>query len=215
MLKVVITYADLGNSDYVPLIDMAFASARKFGYKTVLVTDAGATKETLMPWILAAQKKFIDSDDFDGNSVLFSPDCLINRPLEPVFDFDFDLGVTSGFNPDYPINNGVIYLKHQCKEKLSKLWGEMVARCLTYSPELQRWYGDQKAMHEIIREANDKPYGLNVKRLIASKYNASFNSDPKYHESNNLMAQSAYVLHFKGKRKAQMAEWWEKLCSQP
>ena len=90
MLKVVITYADLGNSDYVPLIDMAFASARKFGYKTVLVTDAGATKETLMPWILAAQKKFIDSDDFDGNSVLFSPDCLINRPLEPVCDFDFD-----------------------------------------------------------------------------------------------------------------------------
>lgn len=221
-MKVVITYFDYGK-DYLELLKMAFASAKLHGCETILVTssDIGvgqdatikvphAGEDVLMPSILEAQKAYIDSALFDSNSILFSPDALVARSLGPVFDKSFDLGVTQGTTMDYPINNGVIYIRPETKEQLSKLWSDMIARCKTYLPKFQKWYGDQKAMQEIIKEAGDRPYGLNVKRLLSRPYNACFSHHRNWCAYDDLTWHTAYVLHFKGERKARMAEFWEK-----
>lgn len=223
-MKVVVTYFDYGK-DYLELLKMAFASAKLFGCETVLVTstDIGAGQDhtikvshpgenVLMPSILEAQKAYIDSALFDSNSVLFSPDALVARSLGPVFEKNFDLGVTQGTTMDYPINNGVIYIRPETKEKLSQLWSDMITRCYSYSERFQRWYGDQKAMQEIISEANDKPYGLNVKRLLSRFYNASFSMKHPWGANDELMLHSAYVIHFKGGRKNYMADYFKKIC---
>lgn len=221
--KVVITYFDYGK-DYLELLKMAFASAKLHGCETVLVTSSeiGAGQDhtimvphpgenVLMPSILEAQKAYIDSALFDSNSVLFSPDALVARSLGPVFNKDFDLGVTQGTSMDYPINNGVIYIRPETKDLLSRLWGDMIVRCKSYSSRFQKWYGDQKAMHEIIAEARDKPYGLQVERLLARPYNCCFSHARKWCAYDDLTWISAYVLHFKGDRKSRMAEFWEKI----
>lgn len=222
-MKVVITYFDYGKN-YLDLLKMAFASAKLYGCQTVLVTssDIGAGQDetlmvdhpgenVLMPSILEAQKAYIDSALFDCNSILFSPDALVARPLGPVFDKPFDLGVTQGTSMDYPINNGVIYIRPEVKEQLSRLWADMIARCKSYPTRFQKWYGDQKAMHEVISEANDTPYGLRVERLLARPYNCCFSHAREWCAYDDLTWISAYVLHFKGERKVRMAEFWEKI----
>jgi len=223
-IKVVITYFDLGK-DYHELLKMAFASAKHFGCETVLVTStdirAGqdATlyvphpgENVLMQAILDAQKAYIDSALFDSNSVLFSPDALVARHLGQVFDKDFDLGVTQGTTMDYPINNGVIYIRPETKDRLSLLWSDFIARCNAYPDRYQRWYGDQKAMQEVISEANDMPYGLKIQRLLSRFYNASLSNKREWCASDDLMLHSAYVIHFKGMRKSQMASYYGKIC---
>lgn len=222
-MKVVITYFDYGK-DYLELLKMAFASAKLFGCETILVTstDIGAGQDVtlkvphagedvLMPSILEAQKAYIDSALFDSNSVLFSPDALVARSLGPVFDKPFDLGVTQGTTMDYPINNGVIYIRPETKEKLSQLWADMITRCKSYSKRFQHWYGDQRAMEEIITEAHDKPYGLDVKRLLARPYNACFSHNRPWCDYDDLTFHTAYVMHFKGGRKEKMAAFWQKI----
>lgn len=223
-MKVVVTYFDYGKPEYLELLKMAFASAKLFGCETILVTssDIGAGQDAtikvahpgedvLMPSILEAQKAYIDSALFDSNSILFSPDALVARSLGPVFDKPFDLGVTQGTTMDYPINNGVIYIRPESKEQLSKLWSDMIVRCKSYSERFQKWYGDQKAMQELISEAGDKPHGLNVKRLLARPYNACFSHARAWCAYDDLTWHTAYVIHFKGVRKERMAEFWQKI----
>lgn len=223
-MKIVITYFDYGKQEYIELLKMAFASAKLHGCDTVLVTSSDisvgqdatiraphAGEDVLMPSILEAQKAYIDSALFDSNSVLFSPDALVARPLGPIFDKPFDLGVTQGTTMDYPINNGVIYIRPENKEQLSKLWADMVSRCKSYSGRFLKWYGDQKAMQEVISEAGDSPYGLKVKRLLARPYNACFSHQRSWCAYDDLTWHTAYVLHFKGARKERMAEFWEKI----
>lgn len=223
-MKVVITYFELGK-DYIELLKIAFASAKKFGCETVLVTSSKISagqdetifvehpgENVLMPAILEAQKAYIDSALFDSNSVLFSPDAIVARPLGQVFNKKFDLGVTQGTTMDYPINNGVIYIKPETKDKLSLLWRDFIIKCKSYPERYQAWYGDQKAMQEVISEAKDSPYGLKIERLLSRFYNASFSQKREWTASDDLMLHSAYVIHFKGDRKKGMVDFWNKLC---
>lgn len=221
--KVVITYFHYGRDEFLDLIRMAFASAKLFDCETVLVTSseiglgqdhtlkvAHPGENVLMPAILDAQKAYIDSPLFDSNSVLFSPDALVARHLRLAFEGDFDMGVTNGSCLGYPINNGVVYIRPETKNRLTHLWNDFIIQCKSYKPELQKWYGDQKAMQDVMVRSNDTPYGLNVKRLISIKYNAAF-SKKGWIASDQLAYVNAFVWHFKGNRKDRMAEFWERL----
>ncbi len=200
-MKIVITYRHKGDQKYVDLIKMAFASAKQFGYTTVLVHAEDVPVEAdirigcrhaapLMDWVLAAQEAFCHSDAFNEDSVLFSPDAIINRPLEEVFDKDFDIAVTVRNHPRYPINNGVIFLKPKNKSKLQMFFVDTRLRCERQTPEIRDWFGDQLSLHEELAFYNDTPYGLKCERLPCEMY--------------NYTPPDAYITHFKGKRKDKM-----------
>lgn len=218
-MRIVITYQHRGDDSYLPLIDMALASASRLGYETVMIgnVDAGdihldfpADKEPyLMNWILAAQIAYVESPLFVENSVFFSPDALITRRLEPVFDMTFDLGFTDRANSRWPINNGVIFMKPQRRASIAKFFREALATCKKYSVETQKWFGDQQSLHDVYLSGAHRELELEVKMLPCRMYNAAPVLDDVL--DRDLM-EDAYVVHMKGKRKGMMKTYWEALC---
>ncbi len=215
-MRVVITYLHKGNDEYLALIDQAFASAKRHGYETVIVGNYkghadhwiyfGVDKESrLMNWILAAQLAFIESPLFDCESVLFSPDALINKPLDKVFELDFDVAFTDRDNKKYPINNGVIFLKPA--QGIREFWLLCLAKCRTYSEDIQDWYGDQLSLWDVYNSGAHERLGVKAMLLPCDTYNAS----PKQDVIDRRMIENAYVIHFKGKRKHMMKQY-EALC---
>jgi hypothetical protein len=209
---------------YIDLIAMAFGSALALGYETVMVSnsilpathkiDFPAEREPhLMNWILAAQLAYIESDLFDQPSVLFSPDALILRPLEPVFnEHDFDVAFTDRDNKKWPINNGVIYLMPRHKKALAALWRDALAVCKAYPLDVQEWYGDQQSLHDVVTAGRPEIHGLKYELLPCKTFNAT--PDDHAGEYDHSLLKRAFIAHFKGKRKNQMATYWKYLCSQ-
>jgi hypothetical protein len=105
-MNIVITYLHKGKDEYIPLINHAFESAKKYGYRTIMVgnVDCGdvfipfgeSEEPLLMNWILAAQLEYLKSEHFNENTVIFSPDALINKPLDEIFDKLGGGGANSG-----------------------------------------------------------------------------------------------------------------------
>jgi hypothetical protein len=214
-MRVVITYQDKGDDSYLPLIDMAFKSAKRLGYHTVTVgnLDAGdehipfdADREKhLMNWVLAAQLAYIESDMFDQPTVLFSPDALFVKAVDDVFT-GFDIAFTTRANPRWPINNGVIYLNHKNKDKIAEFWKSCLKTCRNYPLEIQDWYGDQQSLYDVLQSG--KHSDINITTLPCEIYNHSPHSG--YINDNDL--KNAYILHFKGKRKNLTSSYWGKIC---
>ena len=135
-MRVVFTYRHQGSQEYLDLITIAQESAARFGYRSVLVGDnipyelandhigskTANDEPLLMNWILAAQLAFIESPLFDQPSVIFSPDALVIKPLEPIFEQDFDVAFTDRDNRRWPINNGVIFLHPARKDLIREFW---------------------------------------------------------------------------------------------
>lgn len=221
-MRIVITFQRRGDASYLPLIEMAFASAKKFGYETVMVGPDALCADhhirftpdmepLLMNWILAAQLAFIVSPLFDQPSVIFSPDALVVKHLEPVFREMFDVAFTDRKNPRWPINNGVIYLKPAKKNQLGAFWREALRICRGYPVETQEWYGDQQSVHDAYMQGYHLGLGVNVALLPCSTYNAS---PLRITETiDKQLLNQAYVIHFKGKRKGMMQKYWDLICT--
>lgn len=215
-MNVVITYRHGGDELYYALIRDAFASAKRMGYKTISVGDFSdcdihmpfVQDMPLMNWILAAQKHYIDSPEFDCNTVLFSPDALINRPLEEVFSQDFDAAFTIRDNKKYPINNGVIFIKPDNKRGLTRFWQSCLDICALYPPEIQGWYGDQKALWDACEAGYDCACGIKKAFLPCDQYNAS----PVNGRIDKVMLTSAFIIHLKGRRKEMMKQYKAAIC---
>lgn len=218
-MRIVITYRSEGRNEYIPLMEAAFASAKKLGYETVLVGDDVTPCDHhidlkgpphLMDWILRAQWSYISSNLFDCNSVFFSPDALIVKPLEPVFEKDFDLAVTVREHEKYPVNNGVIYIKPECKHAMAMFWTDVRIRCDNYEENIRRWGGDQLALHEELAAHGDEPRGMKALRLPCDTYNAS---TEQMKPADIIRLRDAYVVHFKGARKSAMLGYWKDLAA--
>lgn len=221
-MRVVITYQQRLDASYLDLIKMAFHSASVQGYTTVLVGNIRnygdhhieflpENERLLMNWVLAAQLAYIQSKLFDQPTVIFSPDALILKPLEPIFDQPFDVAFTERDNPKWPINNGVIFIKPENKNKLAAFWHGCLAICKSYPIETQEWYGDQQSIHDALESGVDDDIGLDAIRLPCDIYNAS-PMRPGQAYSKKLL-KDAYIAHFKGKRKKDMKEYWRILCT--
>lgn len=220
-MNIVICYRSSGKDDvYIELINQAFYSAKKFYYTTIIVGDteniiadqyiklptlkkSGSSLE-LMEWILQAQKRYIDSDLFTENTILFSPDALFIKDVKNVFNKHFDVAVTKREHPQYPINNGVIFIKPKEREKISKLWNDFYTRCTQYDLDTRKWYGDQKSMHQVLSDENYRNYDLKIQKLDCGIYNASPSFKQNTKQADEEIIKYAYILHFKGKRKETM-----------
>lgn len=230
-MKIIITFFNKGSetirdaksSDYHDYIKLAFESAKKFGYETVLVTSGAEFENNadhvirlkdeepfLMNWILQAQKAYLQSDLFNEDSVLFSPDALIRKDLTPIFEKEFDVAFTERAARKYPINNGVIYLKPKNKNRLIQLWDEFIYRCDQYDFDQKHWFGDQKAIIDTFEHYGNQPFSLKVLKLPCELYNASIlNNNLEAQEADPLLIEKSFILHFKGARKDLMKQYIE------
>jgi hypothetical protein len=189
--------------DFLPLIRLQKATAEKFGYRHLVVSDQEIKgcnvvqtqmPATLMLAIMAGQVAYL-RDHWDGERcvVLLDCDCLIARPLDDVFRLPFDLGLTNREDLKSPINNGAMYISGN-KPKVLEFFER--AQSLT----AKHWGGDQEAIskaaapvpkdHRI--ECRD---GLRIAFLSMRAYNCIPRERGVKHKKN------PYVVHFKGEER--------------
>jgi lipopolysaccharide biosynthesis glycosyltransferase len=133
------------------------------------------------------------------NAVFLDTDVMVQKDLEPLFDWTFDVALTirEGAIPDphgvdvtasMPYNTGVMLSKPEGWE----FWEEASKHCETLPDDARRWWGDQfsvKTIAEVIP--------LCILDLPCDIYNYTPSS-----ETEDL--SDRFVVHYKGQRKPWM-----------
>lgn len=200
--------------DYLPLLRLLGASARRFGHRHRVVTDAElpgfetlrvALPAELMPAILAENVAYLETWD-DSHPVVFADcDCLVMRDLGGAFDGSFDIGLTHRDNPADPINNGVIYLAAGARTAALAFFRRALAVCGT------EWGADQWAVAAAAAPVPDED-GVQVRNGVRYAFlpmvtHQAIPSNPPHWQKGN-----PFVVHFKGRRdKALMTSYAARL----
>lgn len=198
--------------DYRPLLDLLARSAARFGHRHVCITDA-ATAPTLpcetfvtdlphnlMQAVIVGQLAWLRSAEFTEDAVLVGADCLIARDPAGAFgDGDADVIVTSRPWDDAPINNGAVYVRHDVRRAVVALYERAMEACG------EEWGADQNAVAAAVAPVPAEHgiatrHGLRILFAPMRTHNAA----PKSVED---VAAEAFVVHFKGPRKAFMPVW--------
>lgn len=146
--------------DWMDALRMVVASARQSNQCPVhVVTTPTAdlpvptlryvtTETRLMLWLLEACVCYLQSADFDRDTVMLDVDQLIVGHLAPHFP-DADLGVLIR-RPKHPggqvLLNGVQFWRVAAKDRLARFYTRVLATARTLSPEALEWGADGDAL---------------------------------------------------------------------
>ncbi len=135
----------LGAFDWIAALRMLCESVRvSCGCQTYALTDVDTTlpvpmhayvtrERRLMLWILEVSLRYLQSSDFNEDTVMVSPDMLVFHPLAPHFTADLGILVRTGkFSGKRPVLNSVQWWAYAAKERLT-LW---YAAALAYARRL-------------------------------------------------------------------------------
>lgn len=168
----------LAGFDWIAALRSLAASAElACGWPTTALTCHGAdlpvpsyevatTSGPLMPWILEASLRFLESDRFIQDSALVSPDMLLFEALTRWRGAD--LVVLARHSPKYarrPLLNGVQIWAHTAKDSLVAFYREALALCLALPMANQIWGGDTEPLVRLlspIRPGVHRRLGLRV-----------------------------------------------------
>jgi hypothetical protein len=157
----------LADFDWIDAIRMLSHSAEiSCGVPVQVITDTSTdlslpalryetTHRRLMLWVLEACVKYLESDDFDRDTVCLDCDQLIFGDLSRFFAPQMDLGllVRSRMVHRYTwkkVINGVQFWAVKAKKRLAAFYREALARAERMSSELQAWGADTQALRELI-----------------------------------------------------------------
>lgn len=147
----------LGPFDWTGAIAMLRATVRhSCRCETVVITDVDTTLEApafqyvterrrLMLWILEVCLRYLESDDFDQDTAMVSPDILVLRDLSPFFCADLGVIVRSADKfvaADRPLLNSVQWWRAEAKPRLVAFYRHALAIADGLSDDLIRWGAD-------------------------------------------------------------------------
>lgn len=173
----------------------------------------------LMLWEIDAWIAYFESDLVAENSILVDPDLLFLKDPRPVFDGDFDVGLTwhEYRTLDHAINAGVIFCRvrrdgtavadffKRCRDELMQL-----------DPKYLQWFGDQEALCRAVGhnhlETSKLPPPTNVGTTAVAFFPClHFNYWPSDHEmESDFRKEGKFVVHFKGERKQFIFSYFQK-----
>lgn len=148
----------------------------------------------LMPY------RMLHLQDFPESQAIFlDTDVVVHKDLAPVFDEEFDVGLTIRLEPimgpngadvtkAMPYNTGVMFSKQTGKP----FWAEAHQYCLSLPKEAREWWGDQLSVKAVADTTS-----LKVKTFPCDLYNYT-------PESQNEDLSNKFVVHYKGERKQWM-----------
>lgn len=178
--------------DYDQLLLLLDASCRRLGLRHVVISDAQRPgletaiydlPRELMPLLLDGQRQFLA--DTPGPVLLVGADCLVTRDPRPVLAGD--ITITLGPFSDCVMNTGAIW----CADgpTCAPVWQAALDR----NPI--EWGEDQTSLYAAVQAS-----GLDVRAVTCEQHNWAPGEpgDP---------AGMPTVVHFRGRRKAWMAEW--------
>ena len=161
-----------------------------------------------------AQKAFVETTSFVDPIIFADTDMLINRNLAPVFDDDFDIGLTWRASSPDPINGGIVFINNRRPEAAKTFFQQFLRVYETKAEDQAIWFGDQVALREMLGipvggDRLPEPQcfsGVRVAFLPCETYNFTPVNHPV------ALAEALIdkaVLHFKGPRKWMMYLYWD------
>lgn len=156
----------LGAFDWVGALQMLGVSAeRTCGLKTVALTDVDTDlpvpsfqyvtrHRRLMLWILDVTLRYLDSDDFDQDTILVSPDSLICGDVGYWFAPKADLSLlvrnVKFQEVDRPILNSVQWFRVASRRKLVTFYQRALAIAETLPDATIRWGADSEPLRQLL-----------------------------------------------------------------
>lgn len=220
----------LKHGEYLSMIGMMFASVRMFdrAATTVVLTDTrtnfGALGidcvvreqvdgRMLMLERANAQMRYVESSAFESPMVILDSDILVNAPLQPIFDNDFDVAVTWRASAEQPINGGFLILNNRRPEVSRQFFRRFISIYREKYADRAAWYGDQLALRDCVglertqmaRRKMVEVDGCRILLLPCDSHN--FSPENRYAEISADRPEKV-VLHFKGERKRLMEAYW-------
>ena len=173
--------------------------------------------DRLMVEEVACWQTYFSSDLFAGPTVLIDVDLLVQKNPFPLFDADFDIGLTYTDSPYlHTFNSGVILVDPARRDVIFDYFSRISELVDGYRPEFQEWYGDQMAISAVLddpdysdaapeiinREAN----GVRFRLWPTAQWNYSLPLDDENHPIFAASPEPG-ILHFKGARKGLMLRY--------
>lgn len=152
----------LGPFDWVAALTMLQASVERRGDRFLALTDAATVlpvpavnlptvSTRLMLWILEVSLRYLESDAFDQDSVMVSPDSLVMRDLRPYFKGDLTLLVRSSDRfSKRPILNAVQWWPVASKAKLIAFYRQALELAPTLPDTVITWGADSEALRRLV-----------------------------------------------------------------
>lgn len=160
-------HKDLSDFDWVEAIRMLSDSGeRACGVPVQVLTDEGAqlplamlryptTHRRLMLWVLEVCVRYLESDDFDRDTVALDCDQLIYGDLSRFFSPNIDLGIL--IRPTHQdkdtwkkVLNGVQFWAVRGKKRLVAFYRDALARAERMHEDMVTWGADTQAIRELV-----------------------------------------------------------------
>lgn len=169
----------LGAFDWLTALSMLRDSARTTcGCDTFAITDVDTdlpvpshryetTHRRLMLWILEVSALYLESDDFDQDTVMLSPDVLVFGDLRRWFSAD--LGVVVRLEPKFeirPILNCAQWWRHDAKSSLARFYRDALAIAETLPDGDIVWGADTIPLTQLLAPLSERVvyrHGLSVR----------------------------------------------------
>lgn len=173
----------LGPFDWVAALQMLRASVRRScDCETVAITDVdtalpgptfqyATTARRLMLWILDVARCYLESADFDRDTIMLSPDLLVFGDLRPWMDAGYFTVLMRTAYPDHPILNAVQFWPLRRKRLLTQFYDEAWAIAQTLPEGELRWGGDTEPLRQLLQPLTPglvMRHGKPLARLIES-----------------------------------------------
>lgn len=214
----------LGPFDWTAALRMLQASVERQRAEFLAITDASTplpvptvhlqtTSTRLMLWILDVSLRYLESDTFDRDTVMVSPDSLVMGDLRPYFTGDLSILVrTVKRFSKRPILNAVQWWPVASKRKLIGFYRETLAIAEQLPENLIAWGADSESirmMIEPIAVGVHARHGLQVSMIEARSVMESLSTLTLHRLQQRLpVAPAAPIVDFKYLRKHQMAAYF-------
>ncbi len=218
----------LGPFDWVGALRMLAASVQSSnGCETFALTDVDTdlpvpayryptTARRLMVWILEVSLRYLESPDFDQDTVMLSPDILAIGPIGDHFQADLGLVVRPG--PKYVhkrLLNGVQWWAMAGQARLVAFYTEAVRYAATLPEGLLRWGADTVPLVDLLAPlevGTHRRAGLTVQGIERSRVFGSPSRLDLHRLGHGLpplrTALTPPLVDFKGLRKQSMGAYF-------
>ncbi|HEX8030280.1 MAG TPA: hypothetical protein VF491_17520 [Vicinamibacterales bacterium] len=169
----------------------------------------------LMLWILEVSLRYLESADFDQDTVMVSPDILVLGDLRPFFTADLGVIVRSAdkfIASERPLLNSVQWWRVGAKDRLADFYRQALEIAETLPEDVIRWGADTEPLLRLLSPLQVGQFervGLTVSAMDQREVMGTFSRRILRHMQAGQPYQGQPLLDFKYLRKRHMREFFE------
>lgn len=168
-----------------------------------------------------AQLEFLKAHDFKSNVVFLDTDILVNTNLEVSLSWsEFDVALTVRDDPQgMPVNGGIMFISKRQSQAAINFFEAFYQRYVDSFSGQAQWWGDQKALADILTDAGEDLLLLSEKKVNETLFHLlpceTYNYSPNFEEEIDTYGAdlNKKIIHFKGHRKRFMKPFWDSCIS--